>query len=915
MFVQRLFPSRQNARKIAWLLAFSSLPLLSFGKGKPAETSIEESMELKRIAEYWKEKEFSTVKLEIADFLSKNPQSPFCDHLHAMLGDIHFQEKQYEDALAAYDKIEGREFSQKCKLQKLQALYETQNFERLISLSSSLLKDPLMGSAEVNAIRYALAESRFQLAFLTETTEKKKALYREALSDYLQLHHTKYADKTFLPLAQIYAILEDFPKAASAYLHLADIDPQTREENLFLAASYQLQSNPKEAIQTFGHVYALGGPNAGKAALNQLNLLFQEKDYRGFVLSVEKAIKHIPRDALGPIQYALGKSLLHIEDYTQAVAPLLQALASKGIETAQQKSALLSLVVCAKQTADLPLFEKTVAELKQHFPKDEETANALLMHAELCCEKKQWEKVHAHTQVLSEHWPEHQQLQSLLYDDALAYEQEGRWTESAQAFERLLNKFSACTQQSSALRHLVHCRMQDATLASRETEKVKRELLTEALQRALNEDRALSAKEAKKMRFALAKTQFDNFQFEAAMGTLSEYVKDFPKDPTAADAHLMLAFCYKNGETDEMRYALNVEKAMQLNPNLPNATDLHLSLFNAYLGLAAKAEEGAKGEMMQKAAEHLYVSFDRSDSMANKRWLANYYYTQSKKGVSGAIEMAGNVLEKFLGLDSKGFHLSIDADSMELEAEAIRLCEVYEITKRSKERTQLLEALAQEQKNHPELPWKYQRMALFELAKAHAQLKNNETAMRILDELIDSAPHATSYFGTAAEMQRAKLRFQMLPVDEKIEDSIAVRKICDSLKDLQIKRRLHSEPLHLEAALSYIDIKTELAPSDKKEERALHLLEQMKENFISGEDPAVTQYLSASVQFPEKKQLLSQYMDFVDLEMQRLHAHRANNTSELKEIAKQFEMLHAQAGHEWLKSRIQQSIKSLEQTR
>lgn len=180
--------------------------------------------------------------------------------------------------------------------------------------------------------------------------------------------------------------------------------------------------------------------------------------------------------------------------------------------------------------------------------------------------------------------------------------------------------------------------------------------------------------------------------------------------------------------------------------------------------------------------------------------------------------------------------------------------------------------------------------------------------MRILNELIYSSPHATSYFGTAAEMQRAKLLFNMLPIDEKIEDSIAVRQICDSLKDVQIKRKLHSEPLHLEAALSYIDIKTELAPADKKVDRALHLLEQMKQNFSASDDPLVAQYLSASTQFPEKKQLLSEYMTYVDLEMQRLHARKEDNEESLKEIGKKFKELHAQTAHEWLKDRIEQSL-------
>src|SRR5690242_17439659 len=67
--------------------------------------SLQEGVELRRIAEYCKEKNYSMVKAQIQMFLSKHPHSDTSEGLYAMLGDILFSEKEYQSALAAYNRV------------------------------------------------------------------------------------------------------------------------------------------------------------------------------------------------------------------------------------------------------------------------------------------------------------------------------------------------------------------------------------------------------------------------------------------------------------------------------------------------------------------------------------------------------------------------------------------------------------------------------------------------------------------------------------------------------------------------------------------------------------------------------------------------------------------------------------------
>lgn len=885
--------------------------LFSTAFAKNSDASLEESLELRRIAEYWKEKDYKTVKSQIRDFLAKHPKNSYTDQLYAMLGDLSFQERNFLEAVANYDKIQGKEFRQHSQFHRLHCLYEVARYDDFISAADRFLKDPSAKADEINTVRFELGEIYFCMAYAPENQKRKKELMKVALSEYQQLMQTKYSDMTLLPQAQIFAFLEERQRAASLFILLSHKHQDKQEEYLFQAASLQIHFDKNAAIETFGTLYELGGKSAPKAAFNQLNLLFQEKRYRDFILKHDKAGKYITQDKASVIQYYLGKSLFLTHDYAKAIEPLTQCLASKALDRTQEKSALVSLIACAHEAKDLSLFERALVSLKAEFAHDDETANIVLMHAQLCRDKKEWSKARSGMRELLEMNPQHPQKEALLYDQALLLLQEEKWQESVFAFEAFLKEFPQSAYRTNALRQIVNCRLEDMKHASVGTEKVKKEQFLAVLNASLQEKKTFLPTEKQKMRYLLGKTQFELGNYDESISTLSEYVRDFSKDLSAADAYLLLAYAHYKGERDDIHFALNAEKALALNPKLQGAIDLHLTLFNTYLSLAGKAHDDEKTEMITRAADHLFLALDKPASQQNMRWLAGYYYKQYKSGKESATERTSYVLEKILGVEKNSFVFEITQQTLEKEAEALKLAELYKKTGRFKEDIQLLEALSKEYHTHPNFSWKYQRMAQFELGKAYLMTGDKEKASKSFEQLILSSSHVSSYFALAATVEKAKLDFSSLKSTDKHEDSQALQGICNTLKDVQIKRKLHSEPIHLEAALCYVECKSQLVPAPQRNSRMIFLLGQMKENFSSKGDPLVQQYFSAATQFPDKERLCHHYLTFIDIEIQRLRAEKTHHIPSLREAKEKLDALLPQTTEDALIQRILKSREAL----
>lgn len=889
---------------LVWTALFSNL------QAKDVTTSFDESLALRRISEYWKEKDYSSAIVRIDEFLKRNPNSAYAEQLFAMLGDLHFLEKDYAKALSAYDKIQEKEFLLKTQYHRLLSLYEVGDFEEFILSADLFLNYPQAKENEIHAIRFELAESYLALAYAPGNEKKKKELLKNALAHYELLAKTKFFAMSLNTQAQIYSDLEEYPKAASLYLLVAE-QAQKKEDWLFRAAHMQLQFDPSAAINTFKKIVELEGEHAPKAAFNHLSLLFQERRYKDYILAYDHSIKHIPMEKLPLIQYFLGKSLVHNREFAKAVVHLSESLNSKTLDVEQEKSALLTLASCAKEMQDIALFEKTLDQLKSEFGSDSETHNCMLVHAQLCQGAKDWAKSRGSIEELLKLAPDHPKKEALIFDCAMLLSKEEKWEESALAFEAFIAKFPESSQRSSAMRHAINFRLKDFKHAGNETKIASQKLLLNSLQAALCEDKTFTSTERKKMRALVGKTQYELGQYEAAIDTLSEYITDFRGDSTCQEAYLLLAYCHMIDSEDQIHFVLNAEKALALNPKIESAIELRLKLFNTYLGLAEQAAHHEKPELMAQAANHLFLALDKPVSKENERWLAGYYYEQYQNGQQDAAARAAHVLEKLLDIKKDSIALSIDDKSLEKEAEAIRLASLYEKTGALKERAELLSSLTDAQKSQPDLPWKYKRMAEFELGRTWGLLGDKDKAIATFSGLISSSSHTSSWFAIAAQLEKSKLEFSMLQNIKDKDATLAINAICDELIDVQSKRKLHSEPLHLEAALCYVDIKSELVEEAQKLNRRHFLLRQMRENFSNEEDPLVQDYLSAADQFPDKEFLYNLYLDYVDAMILQLEGEKNQDPVKLQKAKQDFELLLREATDDTLRSRIRKSMGAL----
>lgn len=888
---------------IGLILSLTTFTTIS---AEPRKNSLEENLTLRRIAEYWKEGEFLAVKSQIRSFLTAYPESTYADSLNAMLGDLLFNEKNYSEAREIYQNIQDPLFQKQTHYQYLHCLYQEGLFDTLISSATTFLEEK-RGSKEQEAMaRFFLADALYQLGKSTEHSQAKTNLYSQSIAHFKQLNQTPHASYALYPMAVMYTHLKENEKAAALYEQLASQHPGQQEEFLFQAASLYLSTNKNAAVDLYGKVYLLDGRYAADAAFNQIQLLFSQKRYKDLLTVQETAIKYVPLELLPLMRYYIGKSLFSIGDYANAANYLSQFLENDYPQERLLRNACASLVQCAHKTRNISLFNQSLDHLTHRFPKEEVTCQALLLHAHFCKEVGELALAQKDLKTLTHQFPNHVDQDAFRYDEALLFAQLKQWEESAHAFKSWLMQFPKNSQRSNAYRHLLTCQTELVKAASPETAFVRQQNLIETLREALEQKKLFSTEELSQMHFCLSQTLYESAQYDEALAAFTEYVEKYPTSPQLAEAYLTMTYCHIKGSFDPKGFTVCAEQALTLNEELPQREALHIELYNAYLELATTAPDAEKNACIDQAASHLFSALRQPLHQDNYIWLANHYIKKFQTTDSQSIEK-----DLYLSRSITILELLLDIMNIQnpiVETEALRLSQLYMESYRYSDAAHLLQALREAQSLTPDASWQYQRLTAFELGQAYERLNQWDKALDIYDDLITSSIHAYSYFGTAARLRAACIEFDQLDATEKREDTEIVQNICNELKNLQIQRKLSSEPWHLEAALSYIDIKVDLAPPSNQLSFRLQLLKQLKEELSSPHDPMTKQYLTAAEQFPEQWSIYKQYLDFIsaeELRLEKLQKNTYTTPDHRKNVSSYYDDLLKQPINSYLKYRIQ----------
>ncbi len=824
----------------------------------------QEAFFLRRVTEFWKDHDYRLVKSQISEFLAENESSNIHNNLYALMGDILYQESNYEGALASYQKISEASLIQKTTSRRAQCLYLVGNYDEVIAL----LTPEIATLDHPEEMQFILADSLFRKMRSVEDRVAQKELAALAKPYLTALFNTSYQDKVLLPLAEIHRELGEQKEGAPLYEMLADKMPLQKEELLLQAAALQLEYDPLVAIATFQKVVDLGGSMAADAAHQEMLLLFQNDRFSDLISRAPKIEMHLAEKNKTLFEFCLARSYFKLDQLPEAIQHYT-AFTEKELEsTPHKRAAYLTLIHCAQKTENNALFDQVLVHFLNDFPKDEEAGKALLLHAQTALQKGDVAQASTDLNQLLKDFPDFPGQETLLYDQALLLSKTQQWGPSRAAFITYLDKFPATPHSNLIWASVVHASVQELKGAAENSLQEKKEQLAADLSRALTQSNLFAADEEAAYQFLLGQLLYDLHDLSRSVTELSRFCESHPNHPSTPDAYLLLALAHQELKSEPELFIPAAEKALAKAENFTHKTALQLQLFNTYLAI----------KDYDKAASNLYQTFmvdGTAVQQDNQLWLASYYLKRADH------QKAADVFKKVLLVDETS-HLNFDPAQTRLEGEVLKFASLLSLA----EKENVLRSLAEVQNRHQGLPWKHQGETLLELAQTCLTLEKRDEALETFETILSKEGAAFAGVRNAALLGKSRIQLsQQLSrgdPDSLNDENQVLRSVLSTFKDLQIQKQLSEEPVHLEAALDYVDLRVLLSPEETRAEAALFFLNRVKEDFHSKEDPIAQEYHEERLRFPEKDHLFQTYMKCLEAEILSWESREATEKNDIE---------------------------------
>ena len=352
----------------------------------------------------------------------------------------------------------------------------------------------------------------------------------------------------------------------------------------------------------------------------------------------------------------------------------------------------------------------------------------------------------------------------------------------------------------------------------------------------------------------LAKLEFDLGHFKQASTRLKTILSSDTEFSARADGELLLALCFDQS-SDEVNFCIWAEAALAHGASAIPIPEQHVALFNAYSTRA----------MFEPAASHLYAAFEAKAQIqqSNLLWLANFAFERGEFEQAYAVLLQTEIQEEAVLLKLANLHFRFNRDEAAMA--------ILERQTSREGKLALAEALLKQGTD---------------LARAEA----------LFDELIrsDSLRDGCSAMAAlqSARLKRAQGEFE---------------KVALLLKDLTLQKNLENEPIHLEAALDYIELQ-------KESEKRLTALRKTKAFFESEDDLLSKDYQAAREKLPEQNSIYLGYMQYLDAQIfLSLGELDFNQQKELQTKAKATLLQIVSVEKSPLQLRVQQQLRELEQ--
>lgn len=788
----------------------------------PAARDDQEAMLVRRVLGFWRDKEFRFAKTQIERYLKENPDSPFTDHFWAMLGDMAQQEHDFEEALQYYSKIQGDELKNHVQLKKWEALYHMGHYAELYQETApQMVGLPESGHEE---FRFYFAEGAFREALtLTRFEEGKEealALCREALPVYASLRSSPaFGSHAKLAMAEIHRLLGEPEKAASLYLELAE--HEENDDILFHAATVLIGCDKPKAMQLFKKIARSGQSRSEDAAYQWLLLLAEGEEWETISHERDLFAARLGKEREPIGFFYLGMISFEKGLFLQASVDLQKCL-GRALPAQHEKRALLTLLACGSALEKWELCEIFFDTLTTQYP--ETKPEAVLMLASAYHKGGNKTRAFKLYESVTQEFPATTWAEKASIEKVRLMIDGKKYKEAHGLILSCLDQYPQSDRKTEMVRLAIQLSLTQLT-----EEEVYGQLAAD-LERGLNA-KLFYKEEKKEKELLLAKTYLKLDRINSALRLLQDQ-----EDPDP----LLLTHCYlKEGTCPEKVVAYGEQALVRY----PSELALRLHLFNAYLDMSKDCHEGL---FTRKAAEHLSAVIDSFPvSLENRLWLIHYYTKEEPQQAVPLLEAL----------------LQTEANLQRFDGEANLLASLYLEQNRLDKAEPLLEKIIGFQ-------LKGTHEAKLKLAEIYLIQGKTAAARTLYEKLEESAQLGIAF---AARLRLARLDYADSP-----------EKCLKKLHDLSLRKSLAHEPVHLEAALDYADLKASAYPSTERSQRLLELLTQVKEDFTQQNDICSKDYHASREFFPDKDVVYQAYMRYLDARIYALQAALAHDASESK---------------------------------
>lgn len=830
-------------------LLFFATPLLS------QEESDEEALFVRRIYSLWQDKEGTLAKKEIEEFKKKFPKSEFKDQVTAILGDIAFYDKRYEDAISYYEQIQDLKIVKSIEIKKWQAQHLLKRYQDLI------VEITPFAIEKSDEARFLYADSCFREGCLAASKDIKKAkgLWSEAQGHFEKLlENPSFCENAKLATAEIYRLIGEPQMAAKYYLEIVDSLENKgikKSEDILLHAAYALKDyDSAKATTIASHLSHFGLKRRKEAATLWFHLLIKEEKYEEIHFNETLFLQSLNASQKGLYHYVLGKHYSSKKEYDFALEHLEKSL-GYPLNDKLESQVLVALMTASLHAKHYNTCANSYHLYKQKF--EQEACNRCdidVIYATALVESGKFDKAQ---DVLHNAIIDHPDCEQLYIEKAKFFALQKKYKEACEICQTIIDKWS----ENKQTYRLAIAIILDAL---REVEdEVFCEKLTLDVERALGLSLLFTKEERQKTKLFLAKSYLKLKRPQKAIHILNNLLSDGYEQ---SEVHFLLAIAFFNEPLEKQKAIIHGEKALDCDDSSFERRKLHLYLFNAYLDLA---KEGKDEKYESYAANHLYAICDEMPvSLENRLWLFSYFIKKSESLIDEKIaEKAICVLEPLI---------IEDVDYQRFEFECIQLASLYETLSLYKEEKALLDKM--KILSSQSGSWKFTEERALKEADFYSQTGQSEKAYALYQSLEESSNLKVAY---ESRLKLARLFFAHFPKNPKMQQIAEAGSILRKLKELKTCKNLKTEPLHMEAAIDYAEFSSLLVIPEERNLKLLTLLLETKEEFLSGDDIWSKDYQQSLYEMPDKARLHTAYMRFLDAKIYQLQSLLARNEGNL----------------------------------